>query len=58
MTDERPSEERPRDRPPEPAEEAEPADLAMPASAEEAPRADAAHLPESVATDVGDGLAR
>ena len=48
MTDERPSEEPPRDRPPEPGEEAEPADVEMPANAEEAPR------PEPVATDVGD----
>jgi ABC-2 type transport system ATP-binding protein len=60
MTDERPSEEPPRDRPPEPREEAEPADVEMPgnaempANAEEAPRADAAVPPEAVATDVGD----
>jgi ABC-2 type transport system ATP-binding protein len=54
MTDERPSEEPPRDRPPEPREEAEPADVEMPANAEEAPRADAAVSREAVATDVGD----
>jgi len=50
MTDERPSEEPPRDRPPEPAEEAEPADAEMPANVEEAPRADAATAREAVAT--------
>jgi ABC-2 type transport system ATP-binding protein len=60
MTDDRPSEEPPRDRPPEPREEAEPADVEMPAdaemlaNAEEAPRADAALSPEAVATEVGD----
>jgi ABC-2 type transport system ATP-binding protein len=53
MTDERPSEEPPRDRPPEAREEAEPADVEMPASAEEAPRADATASREAVATDVG-----
>lgn len=54
MTDERPSKEPPRDRPPELGEEAEPADVEMPANAKALPRADAAVPRAAKATDVGD----